>query len=122
MTVRREQWEYDLKERLRDEARERLAERDEETAPLPPPMPKIGLYHEQSYVERTVALLKRSNFQSWPEAGGWANQDDLLVMDVQMYLALEVRMEWEARYGVEEDGDIIPLPTETKRFSMDQLG
>lgn len=71
-------------------------------------------------MERTVEILKRSNFQCWPEGPGWANNDDLLVNDVLTWLALERRAEWEVEHGVDEDADIVP--TGSRRFRMDQLG
>lgn len=71
-------------------------------------------------MERAVDILERSNFQCWPEAGGWAVQDDLLVQDVLTWLALERRMEWEAENGFSDDADIVP--SDARRFRMDQLG
>ncbi len=66
------------------------------------------------YVALVVALLKRSNFTFWPEAGGFNDQDMDLVEDVMVYLALERRAEWDKEHGTDMVQDYDgPIPTES---------
>lgn len=90
--------------------------------PAPPPIDTIRLYHPEWYIERAIDILRRSNFVCWPESGGWAEQDELLVNDVMIYLALEAQMEWEARYQP-DTADLIPIaPSGIAPLHMSKLG
>jgi hypothetical protein len=39
-------------------------------------------------------------FKSWPDAGGWADQDAHLLEDIETFVRVERRAAWEAKHGI----------------------
>lgn len=83
--------------RLREDVRIELTNSDKKE-PDKKTMEDFGFHYPAEYVERAAALLKLSNFSSWPESGGWADQDDFLVADVMRWFHLRSRVMWEMKY------------------------
>lgn len=89
---------------------------------VPPLVRDFGFHHPPEYVEMAASLLVFSNWQCWPESGGWAEQDEYLVRDVKEWFRQRRRAEWEVKHPEEAgfDTEYEPLPDEMPRFRMDQ--
>jgi hypothetical protein len=55
-----------------------------------------------NYVRRAVFYLR--HFKSWPDAGGWMDQDSRLLDDIDEYVRVESRIQWEVENGVPPEG------------------
>lgn len=65
----------------------------------------FGFYHPYEDVERMVGLLEASSFQCWPSAGGLEDQDSFWIHDIETFLTLKSRAEWERDHPDEEEED-----------------
>lgn len=65
----------------------------------------FGFYHPYEDVERMVGLLEASSFQCWPSAGGLEDQDSLWIHDIETFLTLKARAEWERDHPDEDDDE-----------------
>lgn len=83
-------------------------------------MDDFGFSYPLPFLEMTISILEASGWSCWPEAGGWADQDDRLIQDVMLYLKLRDRAKWEAEHGI-SPAQAQSEPGPEKRFKLDQL-
>lgn len=85
---------------LRDDAEQEERERkgEEEDGHGPPSVGDFGMHYPISYVRRAVFFLRQ--FNTWPESGGWMDQDGYLLDDIHEYVKIERRVKWEVKHGV----------------------
>lgn len=72
--------------------------KDDQSGPVMPY--DFGFHYPFDYVQTAASILKSSNWSSWPNGSGWANEDSALIDDVLLYFKLEHRAEWEAEHGI----------------------
>lgn len=78
-----------------------IREKREKNDPSGPPVPPdFGFHYPFDYVQTAASILKSSQWSSWPNGSGWANEDSALIEDVLLYFSLERRAEWEAEHGI----------------------
>lgn len=89
---------------------------------VPPRIEDFGFHHPADFVEMAATLLERSNWQCWPDAGGWADQDKYLVRDVLEWFRQRRRALWEIKHPelVDWDTEYEPIPDDMPRFRLDQ--
>lgn len=80
----------------------------------------FGMNYPLNYVRRAVDFLRQ--FNSWPDSGGWADQDTHLLDDIDQYVRIEHRLKWEVENGVPPEGYQEPQDTGSSPiFRMDNL-
>lgn len=104
---RRAAFQHDIRDRLWQRAARQQAARDGNDA-APPELDDFGFHHPYAFVEMAAQMLEVSNWVSWPESGGWTDQDSFLVRDVLTYFDLQARIEYEVEQGV-------PAPDDPRR-------
>lgn len=74
----------------------------------PPPLENFGFYLPFEYVETAVLFLRE--FSSWPESGGWSEQDWRLIEDIKTYTQLESRLLFEVEKGITDKAYVQKAP------------
>jgi len=91
---------------------ERLKKRVEDDTVGPERPADFGFTYPYDYVQRAAWWLETYNIL--PEAGGWTDQDELLLDDIMTFLDVRNRLEWEVDHGSNSDN----TPNETDRPTL----
>lgn len=104
---------------MRKSAEDDKAEReDKEDRFGPPLLADFGFVYPFEFIERTVGFLRLSNYQCWPEIGGWAEQDSALIDDVMVYLSLDRRVAWEVEHNITTSDQESKIPEDAVKVKL----